>query len=79
MSNGRPEDWERAYNVAVTGRTLEAARFLARWVLDTRPSDPLPFSVIAACDHLFVWQSEVRSESQKEPPDGTLTAHDRAG
>ena len=68
----KPEDWDREYHVVITGKTLEAMRFLSRYVLDganagelgkdTAPSGQvlLPFSIIAACDHLFSFAAEVR-------------------
>jgi hypothetical protein len=72
------EDWDKEYQVVLTGKTLEAMRFLSRWVLDNAnagemgkyksPSGQvlLPFSVIAACDHLFSLASKVRTDAERE-------------
>lgn len=74
----KPEDWDRVYTVEITGKTLEAMRFLSRWVLD-EAGVLLPFSTIAACDHVFSWSNEVRSGGhtarQRPRPAGPRVEH----
>ena len=60
----KPADWDKEYPVIVTGKTLEAMKYLSRWGLDI--NQELPLSVIAACDHLFSWQSEVRAGTAEQ-------------
>jgi hypothetical protein len=71
----KPNDWDHEYQIVVTGKTLEAVRHLARWVLDEANTgrlsqlpvvgdgqNLLPFGIIAACDHVFCWQEDIRRD-----------------
>lgn len=88
MSVEFPQDWDTVYRVELTGKTLEAMRTLARWVLDeanagrlsTLPlvgkpgqrQNLIPMSIIGACDHLFCFQQDTRVAG----PDASVTAHE---
>ena len=52
-----PPDWEHVYAVTVDGRTLEAMKFLASFVLESKlPS----LSAIGAADCVLCFQESVR-------------------
>ncbi len=52
-----PPDWERVYTVEVDGRTLEAMKFLAAFVLKSHlPS----YSAIGAADCIHCFQAKIR-------------------
>lgn len=56
----KPDDWEKIYNVKVDGKTLEAMKFLADYVLNSKlPS----WSAIGAADCLQCFQYRIRKES----------------
>jgi len=56
----KPSDWERVYTVEVDGRTLEAMKFLASYVLKSKlPS----LSAISAADCVHCFQESTRKTS----------------
>ena len=59
----KPSDWEHVYTAEVDGKTLEAMKFLAWYVLKSElPS----LSAIGAADCLLCFQEDVRIDSLKD-------------
>jgi len=59
--SSKPPDWERIYTVEIDGKTLEAMRFLASYVLR---SELPPFSAIGAADCIHCFQSRTRKAAK---------------
>ena len=53
----KPTDWDHNYIVEVDGKTLEAMKFLANYVLKSKS----PLSVIGAADCVYCFQQYVRA------------------
>lgn len=61
MNDKRPVDWEHIYTVEIDGKTLEAMKFLADYVLKSNlPS----LSAIGAADCLHCFQRDIRAMQQ---------------
>lgn len=60
-STDKPADWETEYSpVQLTGKTLEAMQYLSHWAL---AQSGVPFSVIAASDHVWCFADRIRHPS----------------
>ena len=59
QANGKPNDWDHVYQANVDGKTLEAMKFLAAYVLNSElPS----LSAIGAADCINSFHRDIRRE-----------------